>query len=220
MGKRLAFLHTGSFLVDMFKGLLATRYPGLSAFYIVDESLIQDLLTKGESPDIVRRVCTHVTQAESTGADLIVFTCSSTSPAVNVARQMVSIPIIKIDDAMAEQAVGLGKRIGVVCTASSTVGPSTTLLRDHARAQGREIEIEHCLKGDAFQAILSGDRATHDAIVTDAALTLATTCDLVILAQASMMHLRPILAEQTAVPVMTSPEPCVDSLSLYLSPPE
>jgi len=214
--RRVAFLHTGSFLVDLFKKLIGERYSDLSTFHMVDESLIQDLLANGESPGIVRRIATHATLAESAGADLLVFTCSSTSPAVNVARQMVSIPIIKIDDAMAEKAVGLGRKIGVVCTTSSTVGPSTGLIREHAERLGRTIEIEHRLQGAAFDAIIKGDRETHDAIVAKTAEDLAASCDVVILAQASMAHLQPDLEKRLAVPVLASPHLCVESLANYL----
>ena len=214
---RLAILHTGSFLVDLFKRMIGEKYPGLSTFHMLDESLIQDLLGKGESPGIVRRIATHATLAEAAGADLLLFTCSSTSPAVEVARRMVGIPIIKIDDAMARKAVQIGGRIGLVCSTSSTVAPSTGLVREHADKAGKKVEIVHELKSDAFSAIVAGDRAKHDAIISETALGLAESCDVVLLAQASMAHLRDDLSGKTAKPILASPELCVESLAEYIS---
>ncbi len=214
--KRLAVLHTGSFLVEVFKRLIGERYPDLSSFHMVDESLIQDLLAKGESPGIVRRIATHASLAEAAGADLLVFTCSSTSPAVDVARKLVAIPIVKIDDAMAEKAVEIGGRIGLVCSTASTVAPSTGLVRDHAARAGKSATVVHELRSDAFKAIVAGDRATHDAIISETARDLAKTCNVVLLAQASMAHLQPVLAEQVEVPVLASPTLCVESLARYL----
>jgi Asp/Glu/hydantoin racemase len=62
---------------------------------------------------------------------MIVVTCSSTSPAVDVARRLVPQPVLKIDDPMTTEAVRRGSRIGLLCTASSTVEPSGALLRAH-----------------------------------------------------------------------------------------
>jgi Asp/Glu/hydantoin racemase len=213
---RLAVLHTGAFLVDLFKRLIGERYPGISSFHMLDESLIQDLLAKGESPSIMRRIATHASLAEAAGADLLVFTCSSTSPAVDLARKLVDIPIVKIDDAMAEKAVGIGGKIGLVCSTSSTVGPSTSLVREHAAKAGKTVEIVHELKSDAFKAIVAGDRASHDAIITEAALRLAGSCNVVLLAQASMAHLQPVLKDRVKVPVLASPTLCVESLARYM----
>ena len=109
---RLATLHTVPFLVERFKGLISERYPGLDSFHMLDESLLQDLIRHGPSAAITRRVAAHAILAQEAGADLILFTCSSTSPAVDTARRMVDVPIVKIDDAMAGQAVSLGQRIG------------------------------------------------------------------------------------------------------------
>ena len=81
--KRLAVLHTVSFLVERFKALLKERYPALDSFHMLDESLLQDLLRGGTTEAIVPRVATLAGAARDAGADVILFTCSSTSPAVS-----------------------------------------------------------------------------------------------------------------------------------------
>lgn len=188
--KRLALIHTVLFLADLFKKKLADRFPELSSFHMVDESLLQDLLRNGAlTPGIVRRIAFQAALAREAGAELILFTCSSTSPAVDTARKMVDVPILKIDDPMAEKAVLIGRKIGVVCTAKSTMGASEDLIKGHAARRGREVEVHMHLEAAAFEAVMSGDKIRHDELVRQAATDLGAQCDVVLLAQASMAHL-------------------------------
>jgi Asp/Glu/hydantoin racemase len=214
---RLSVLHTVAFLVDVFKPLLARAYPGLDAYHVVDESLLQDLMRHGTSEGLNRRVAVHAILARDAGASLILFTCSSTSPAVDVARRLVDIPVLKIDDPMAERAVALGRRIGLLCTAASTKGPSEALLRDHAAAKGKSISVVPVLRSDAYEARLAGDQAAHDRIIAEAGLSLSADCDVIVLAQASLAHLGPVLQSRTDVPILTSPALCVEALGPFLN---
>jgi len=199
-------------LAKRFKGMLAERYPGLDTFHMVDESLLQDLIRHGPSPALETRIVNFARLAEEDGATAILFTCSSTSPAVDAARAQVRVPIVKIDDAMAEIAAGCGSRIGIVCTTPSTRGPSADLVRSYAERDGRSVTIDVELREAAYRALLAGDRTTHDAIVTKAALALAEDHDVVVLAQASLAHLQPSIAAACDVPVLASPETCLASL--------
>ncbi|RUT29252.1 Asp/Glu/hydantoin racemase [Arsenicitalea aurantiaca] len=213
---RLAVLHTVGGLVERFKPMIAGRYPELDTFHMLDESLLQDLMRHGPSEGITERVKLHVEAAERAGATLLLFTCSSTSPAVDAIRPKTTLPIVKIDDAMAARAVTSGSRIGIMCTTNSTVSASRALIEQHAQWAGRSVAVETDLAGDAFKALSAGDRGTHDAIVSERAQALAARSDVLVLAQASMAHLRDALAEQCEVPVLASPELCVDDLGNHL----
>ena len=212
MSQRLAVLHTVSFLADSFKTLLREHLPGVDAFHMLDESLLQDLLRHGASPAITRRVVTFATLAADAGADLILFTCSSTSPAVDVARRVIATPILKIDDPMAERAVELGRRIGILCTTSSTQGPSADLVREHALRRGREAVIEPHLVAGAFDALSAGNRDEHDRLIRAAAAEIAGRNDVLVLAQASMAHLADELHAALALPVLSSPPLAIEAL--------
>lgn len=210
---RLAVVHTVATIVTLFKQKLAEAYPGLDAFHMLDESLLQDLIRHGQTPELVARVTTHAQLAEKAGATTILFTCSSTSPAIDTARKTVGIPIVKIDDAMAKEAARSGKRIGLVCTTPSTVEPSFGLIHSHAREAGRQVEIVPALEQDAYAALVRGDKAEHDHIVSSAALRLMKDCDVVVLAQASMAHLADSLQRDARIPVLSSPDLCIRSLA-------
>lgn len=202
---RIAFLHTVGFLVERFRTLMRDAHPEVDSFHILNEGLLQDLLRHGASPAITRRIVAQALLAAEAGADLVVFTCSSTSPAVDLARRMTEVPILKIDDPMAARAVAIGGRIGLVCTARSTVPASEGLIRAHAAEAGRAVEIETILLDDAYAALMAGDRDRHDAMVTAEARALAGRVDVLVLAQASLAHLRDGLASDGGTPVLASP---------------
>lgn len=212
--KRLAMIHTVLFLAEKFKNMLEERWPGLDAFHVVDESLIKDLLITGKvTPKLVRRLCRLAVNAQDAGAELIVFTCSSTSPGVDTARKIVEVPILKIDDPMAEKAVSLGSRIGVVCTSSGTVNASGDLVRQHADRMKKQVEVTVHLESAAFDAVMSGDKSRHDTLVKAAVEKMAEGRDVIVLAQASMAHLAPELDAALPIPVLASPGLCMDALA-------
>lgn len=205
MTKRIAFVHTVGFLIEDFRARQRAEIPTAECFHILNESLLQDLLRGVPQPLVYRRVVEQIVLAAEAQPDLIVVTCSSTSPAVDIARRIVPLPILKIDDPMAAEAVRRGPRIGVLCTAASTVEPSSALLHAHAAEQGREIMIKTVLLPDAYQALMAGDRARHDAILHEAATEIAKEVDVLVLAQASLAHLHDVLAAKLKCPVLASP---------------
>jgi len=206
MIRRIAFIHTVAMLVDRFRPRFQAELPEADCFHMLDESVLQDLLRTGPSAGITRRVAALATLAADAGAELIVFTCSSTSPAIDTARQLVGVPILKIDDPMYAEAAREPGRVGLICTTSSTVTPSRSLLAEHAQAAGVRVEAESVLCGAAFDALVKGDRALHDRLVTEAAVALAPRVDRIVLAQASLAHLAEPLAAQLRRPVLASPE--------------
>lgn len=205
MTKRIAFVHTVGFLIEDFRARMRVEIPDADCFHILNESLLQDLLRGEPLPQVYRRVVDQIMLAAEAKPDLIVVTCSSTSPAVDIARRIVPLRILKIDDPMAAEAVRNGPRIGLLCTASSTVEPSSALLHAHAAEQGSNITVKTMLRPDAYQALMAGDRARHDAILHEAAAELAGKVDVLVLAQASLAHLRDTLAGKLACPVLASP---------------
>ena len=90
---------------------------------------------------------------ELTGADIIVTTCSTLTPAVELIRPFIRVPVIAIDDAMARRSVLYGKRIMVMATAESTVGPTVSKIKAEADKAGREADISTCVCMDAFHAM-------------------------------------------------------------------
>jgi Asp/Glu/hydantoin racemase len=206
-------VHTGVAIADMFKPMIADRLPGISTFHIVDDSLIQDLLQEEQfTPSILKRLCSQIELAEEAGAEVIMVTCSSIAPGVDVARKMVKVPVLKIDEPMAEKAVSLSDSIGVMATAKTTMSPSVNLIKEKAAEANKQITIHQTLSSEAFDCFLKGDMQTHDEIVKDAAQKVKGKVGVIVLAQASMGHLAEDLQEITGVPVLKSPPLAMDAL--------
>jgi Asp/Glu/hydantoin racemase len=205
MTTRIGFVHTVGFLVEEFRGRMRTRLPDIATFHILNESLLQDLLGGAAKALVYRRVVEQILLATDAKPDLIVVTCSSTSPAVDIARTLVAVPIVKIDDPMAAAAVRVGLRIGLLCTATSTVEPSSALLQAHAAQCGRTVSITPIVRSEAYTALMQGDRAQHDAIIQRAASQVGHDVDVLVLAQASLAHLQEALSAKLTCPVLASP---------------
>lgn len=214
MSIEICFFHTVAGLSGRFDELAAKYVPEAEYFHIVDESTLQDALEAGKlTPPITNRICTQLSLAEDAGANVILDTCSSTSPAVNTARELISVPIIKIDDPMTELAVDLGDRVTVVATAASTLGPSTELVKRKAKQSGKEITVDSELVEGALKARETGDIDEHDRLITERVVNMGAETDVVVLAQASMAHLEPNLTERVGVSVLSSPNLAMEAVA-------
>lgn len=214
---RVAFVHTVAMLVDLFRRSCEVQLPGVEVFHILNESLLKDLLRDGPSPRIADRVVRQALIAVDAGADIVVATCSSTSPMMDIARPLSPVPILKIDEPMAEAAVAAGRRIGLLCTATSTVEPSSNLLKTMAASKNKSIEIEVSLVTAAYDALFAGKRDIHDTLVIEAAAALAQRCDIIVLAQVSLAHLQDAIVSDTSRPTLASPPLLMERLRNHLA---
>jgi len=212
MSKKLAFIHTVASVMGLFADLAKELLPGVEIVHISDDVLLRAVLDAGGlTPFIYRRVAQHVVAAEEYGASLVQLTCSSISPCVDVAREMVAIPVLKIDEPMVDRALSLGTRIGVAATAPTTLKPTTDLVHARARAQGIQAQIESVLCQGAHAALFDGDLEKHDRIVRDTILSLLPRSDVVVLAQASMARVADTIpAEDQGTPILSSPRLAIE----------
>jgi Asp/Glu/hydantoin racemase len=203
----IAYLHTSHVLIPLFSELSKRILPDTEQFHMVDESLIRNTIRRGELIKVtIRRVIDMVQSAYEGGADAVVVTCSSIGPAVTLASEVCDFPVVRVDDAMAEEAVRLGRRIGVAATLKTTLEPTVALLQAKAVDAGREVEVVETLCENAFVAVLAGDTDTHDRLLADALYTLRAQVDVVVLAQASMARVVASLPDGSRVPILSSPE--------------
>ena len=217
-GKTLGLIHTSATLVPMFAELCSKYLPHIKTFNIVDDSLIKNTIACGElTADTSRRVVNYAGSAQDAGADFILFTCSSIGAAVEAAAALTKVPVLRVDQPMADKAVQMGKRIGVIATLPTTLEPTSDLVRRRATAAGKEIVLVSKLCEGAFDALMSGDAATHDKKVGDALRQLSNEVDVIVLAQASMARVVDTLSEvDKKVPILASPPIAIQHLATIL----
>jgi Asp/Glu/hydantoin racemase len=213
--KKLGLIHTSATLVPVFADLCKELLPGVETFNIADDSLIKEVIATGRlTPSVSRRVAGHVIAAQEAGADQVLVTCSSIGEAVERAAFLVDIPVLRVDQPMADEAVRCGGTIGVAATLPTTLEPTTDLIRRRAAAAGVTPTIVSRLCEGAFDCLMSGDPDTHDARVAEALLDLAASCDVVVLAQASMARVVNQLGDAVPrTPILSSPRLAISYLA-------
>ena len=216
--KTLGLIHTSATLVPVFQQLCAQYLPGVQVFNIVDDSLIKNVIRNNALlPETARRVVDYAGSAEAAGADFILYTCSSIGAAVETAARLTSVPVLRVDQPMADQAVRTGKRIGVIATLPTTLEPTSDLVKRRAAAAGKEIELQSRLCEGAFDALMRGDTETHDRMVAEALKELSSQVDVIVLAQASMARVVEGLSEaDKKVPILSSPAIAIQHLATIL----
>lgn len=216
--KTLGLIHTSATLVPVFAELCNKYLPNVKVFNIVDDSLIKNTIACGSlTASTAKRVVNYAGSAEEAGADLILYTCSSIGPAVETAATLTGVPVLRVDQPMADKAVQSGKRIGVIATLSTTLEPTTDLVRRRAIVAGKAIELKAVLCEGAFDALMSGDAATHDKKVGDALRQLVNEVDVVVLAQASMGRVVDGLDEaDRKIPILASPAIAIEHIKTLI----
>jgi Asp/Glu/hydantoin racemase len=207
----LALVHTVASLVPVFERLAREIAPDVETFNIVDESLLRTTIREGSlSPATARRLAGYVASAEAAGADAVLVTCSSVGAAVEAARPLTGVPVLRVDEPMADEAVAVAGRgdgrIGVLGTLRTTLEPTADLIRRRATAADARVEVIERLAEGAFEALGAGETEEHDRMVRDALVGLAGDVDVVVLAQASMARVVDALPPGTmSTPVLSSP---------------
>jgi Asp/Glu/hydantoin racemase len=222
---RLAMIHTVGRLEPLFADLATELGPDVEISHVVDEDLLGEAIAAGRVPEATaRRLERRVDRAVEGGADLVLVTCSSMGPVVDsmAARGM---PVLRVDEALADRAIELGSRIGIIATLATTLEPTTELVRRRAEIAGHEpgsVKIVSRLVDGAFGALKADDPATHDELVRAGLRELLPLVDVIVLAQASMARVAATLdADDTGdTPILASPRLGVErAMSRLLSGP-
>ena len=209
--KKIVMIHTSPVSLKDLKELVKEKMPDVELVNIIDDSLLEEVKGNGGlTPAIISRMMTYVQTAASLKPDLIFNQCSSVGEAFDIAKKCTDIPTLKIDEAMAEKAVSLGKKIAVIATVASTMKPSCNLVRTKAKEAGKEVEVKEYLVNGALDILMKEKNVEkHNQLVLNEINKACEECDVVVLAQGSMTAILPCLKE-TSKPVLASPEMAIE----------
>jgi len=215
--KRIGIIHTSFVSVDDLKQLFTEIIPDAQLTNIVDDSLLKEVMANGGiTPAIVKRMCSYVQMLEVSGVDAIFNQCSSVGEAFDIATKQTNLPVLKVDQPMAEEAVKTGKKIAVVATVASTLEPSCNLVKKAASDMGKEVEVIPVLVDGALDILMKeNDRAKHNKLVKEKIEELESEIDVFVLAQGSMIVLLPEL-DHIKKPVLSSPKRGVEGMKSKL----
>lgn len=121
----------------------------------------------------------------SADADAVVLTCSTLGPAAAEAHLPGPVPVMRVDSALASEAVRHAGLVVAVCAVATTLAPTSSLFEDAARETGAKVEVR--LVNRAWDAFKAGHLDHYLAIIADAAdQAFRDGAKTVALAQASM----------------------------------
>ena len=208
---RIALIHALKHSIAPIEASFAQLWPEPILMNLVDDSLSADVARDERlTPEMTDRFLALGRYAASTGANGILFTCSAFGPCIEaVARELSPMPVLKPNQAMIEQAVARGHRVGLLSTFPPT-------LKSMPGEFPGTIELVTKLAEGAMAALDRGDRAEHDRLVVQASRDLRD-CDLIALAQYSMAPAAAQVAEATKLPVLTTPDSAVTKLKQLLA---
>lgn len=187
MRKKLTILHTTLATTTTIPAMIRVLYPDeFDIVNVLDDSLLNDIKCSGRmSASIIERFIQYACIAKNNGSDALLLACSSLGKAADIARELLDIPLYKIDEPMADQAVNSGNNILVLGTVKSTLEPTSDLIRSKRKSQ--EQSITCILIPDVFE-LYEIDREQHDQRIAEVIQEHLNTYDVIVLAQASMAN--------------------------------
>lgn len=208
-GPRIALIHALAHSVAPVNEALGRGWPEARRVNLLDDSLSSDLAQGGGGAAMDARFLSLAAYAIGGGADAILFTCSAFGTCIEaVQRRWPALPVLKPNEAMIDEAVGLaaGGRIGLLASFAPT---AASMPREFPHDASVDIE----LAAPALAALDAGDAAGHDAAALRGARALvARGCAVVALAQFSLARSAPLLRASLGVPVLTTVDSAVAAL--------
>ncbi len=212
MRDALAFVHTAQVHVPTFERLVQEMAPGLRVRHVVHEALLADARVLGlDDAALVARVHQAMHDAASSGARVVVCTCSTIGAIAERTATGDAFEALRIDRAMADRAVRTGPRVLIVAAVESTLAPTTALVLSAAQNAGVEVQPSQLLIEQAWPHFQSGDIAGYIETLAQgirAKASMAGAADVIVLAQASMAPVADALTD-LGIEVLSSPAPGV-----------
>ena len=207
---RIALIHALRHSPPPIEAAFRAEWPEAQLMNLLDDSLSADLARDGRlTPAMTERFLTLSRYAAGTGAQGILFTCSAFGPCIEACvRDLAPMPVLKPNEAAIDEAVAIGRRIGLLATF-----PSTLASMPPEFPEG--VEVVPCLAEGALAALDAGDVEAHDRLAAEAAVALRD-CDVVMLGQFSLARAAARVAEATGRPVVTTPGSAVRRLKSLL----
>ena len=214
---RIVLIHAIPAAVGPIQAAFAEAWPKPDLVNLLDDSLSRD---RALGPDLTDSMYARFDAlggyAVSIGAAAILFTCSAFGPAIERVAGSVKIPVLKPNEAMFDEAIRIGGRIGMLATFEPSIASMAAEFKEQAAGAGSSAKLQSAMVPGAMAALQAGDRERHDALIGEAVASLGD-CSAVMLAQFSMAPAAPVVRRRSSAPVLTSPAAAVAALKAKLA---
>ena len=214
---RIALIHATPVAIDPIVDAFKRLWPEARTTNLLDDSLSADLAADGRlTPRMIDRFVTLARYMHGCGADAILFTCSAFGPAIEAAQAALKIPVLKPNEAMLDEALDAGTRIGLLATFVPSIPALKAELEQMAQQRKLKVDIKTQAVPTALTALHAGRAAEHDRLIAQAADELGV-CDALILGQFSMASAAALIPDRPERKVLTSPVSAVMHLKRMLA---
>ncbi len=205
MKRHVTFIHTSPAAIPPLSDYYRLYAQDLEITNLLDDGILRYFARQMESAAEARFTEMLCSARDNYNAELALVTCSSVSRSViHRLADAIGLPIVKIDDALAHQAVTTGSKLGVLVTFPPTQAVTAKLLRETAADHGVEVDLTLRVLPEAYEALLNGHAERHDELMLQAVRELAEKpLDAIVFAQVSMARLLPKLPH-LPMPVLSS----------------
>lgn len=209
---RIALIHATRVAIDPIEAAARQLWPEAETITILEEGLSIDRSKQRRlSNDLERRIIDLSRYAEAADADAVLFTCSAFGPAIDRANDEVSIPIMKPNEAMFDEAFNHGDRVAMIYTFPPAAESMEEEFREAATERGSAAQVTSWFCDGALEAKRSGNDDLHDRLVAETAATIEGA-NVILLAQFSMAGAAGKVRKKTSIPVLTSPEAAMNEI--------
>jgi Asp/Glu/hydantoin racemase len=212
MPKRIFLVHPTPLAMPPIDEAFKALWRDAQIVNLLDESLYADVGANGElTPALVARLVNLFKHCELSGGDGIVFSGSTFGPAVDEARKAVKVPVLRIEEAMMDDAAARGGSILLVCTQKRAQPVVRGTLDAAVKRTGKTPKITELWVAGARDALNKGDNESHDRLIAEQSAA-AGDFDQVIFGMMSMAPAKAKMPAALAAKVLTSGEAAVARL--------
>jgi len=215
-GPRIALIHALPDSVEPANTAFRQEWPEAWVFNILDDALARDQASAGDDQKTAMVINSRIIDlgryAYASGAKGILYTCSAFGRSIATAAKLIPCPVLKPNEAAVDAALDAGPRIALLATFEPTVGMMKAEVEAAAKARSLSPSVDSRLVPGALAALQSGDGATHDRLIAEAADALPEV-DVVVLAQFSMTRAAPSIRNRK---IITTPGSAIARLRKVL----
>jgi Asp/Glu/hydantoin racemase len=201
---RTVMIHATAGSVPPVRLAFQGEFPEAELINVLDESLFIDF-DQHITPRLRRRMSQLICYCAENGADAIGLACSVYAPMVESARELVEIPLLSSYDAVMDEAVSYGSRIGIIASQPATLRDSEHYLRRAAQQRGVDLQPRLCLAKDLPPVLRQQGEEAFQRRLAEEVNRLAPEVDAVLPVQFYMASALDYLRQVTDVPVLSAP---------------
>ncbi|MEQ8195334.1 MAG: aspartate/glutamate racemase family protein [Rhodospirillales bacterium] len=218
MAVTIALIHATRAAVSPVETAFAEAWPEAATVSLLAEDLTRDLAAAGEqTPAIRARIMALAEFAERAGVEGILFTGSAFTDAIEAVQHRLELPVLKPNEAMFEEAIEHGGRIGMLVTFEPAIRSMADEFTRMAEARGSAISLDVHFVPDALEALNGGHPDRHHDLLAKAAARLPGY-DILLLAQFSMAGAKTHIEKTADTIVLSSPGSAIRKLAKIITP--